>query len=61
MSYESQIKELELENEKLKQRIDDIERDLADSVRSELDLHEVIRSLSEKVKRLQIDLDKERK
>jgi len=60
MSYESQIKELELENEKLKQRIDDIERDLADSVRSELDLHDTIRSLSEKLKRLRVELDKER-
>ena len=60
MSYEPQIKELELENEKLKQRIDSVERDLADSVRSELDLHDIIRSLNEKVKRLQVDLDKER-
>ena len=60
MNYELQAKELESENERLKKRIDNIERDLADSVRSELDLHDTIRSLSEKLKRLQVELDKER-
>ena len=60
MNYELQAKELESENERLKKRIDNIERDLADSVRSELDLHEVIRSLNEKVTKLRAELNKER-
>jgi predicted nucleic acid-binding Zn-ribbon protein len=61
MNYELQFKELESENERLKKRIDDVERDLADSVRSELDLHDIIRSLNEKVERLRTELSAERK
>ena len=59
MNYKLHVKELESENERLKTRIDNIERDLADSVRSELDLHEIIKSLNEQVKKLRAELNKE--